>query len=341
MQAVPLDYAKAGVDLLKHREMHKVAAETIARIANEIGVTVGGFEGFAPYIRLDSLDLALHVDGVGTKTLVLKELNAPEVAGWDCVAMNANDLACGGFRVIAISDYIAMGESDVELFRRVINGIASAAKYIKAPIVSGETAILPGLVRGLDVVCFSVGTREVELKGRAEIGDVVVGVESWGVHANGFSLVRKIVEERVGSYRAVVGGVNLAEELVKPTAIYHDLVLETAKLGYITSATHVTGGGWSKVRRALGNATDMALKAPRPPRIFEALLSIGEVPIEEAYKVFNMGIGLILTARPEYVDPLLKFVESKGFKAYILGEVVVGRGLVQIEVGWYGKSLTL
>jgi phosphoribosylformylglycinamidine cyclo-ligase len=102
-----------------------------------------------------------------------------------------------------------------------------------------------------------------------------------------------------------------------------------------------TSGGWSKVRRALGNATDMALKAPRPPRIFEALLSIGEVPIEEAYKVFNMGIGLILTARPEYVDPLLKFVESKGFKAYILGEVVVGRGLVQIEVGWYGKSLTL
>jgi len=336
-----LDYAKAGVDLSKHREMHRVAAEAIARVASELGATVGGLGGFAPYLKLGNLDLALHVDGVGTKTLVLKELNAPEVAGWDCVAMNVNDLACGGFRVVAISDYVAMGEPDVELFRRVVSGIASAARYVRAPIVSGETAILPGLVRGLDVVCFAVGTKEVELGGHAEVGDVVVGVESWGLHANGFSLVRKIVEERVGGYRATVGGVNLAEELVKPTAIYYDLVLEAAKLGYITSATHVTGGGWSKARRVLGDCADMVLEAPRPPKIFEVLLSVGEVPVEEAYRVLNMGVGLILTAGPEYVDPLLRLVEFKGFKAYVLGEVVAGRGLVHIEVGWYGKSVTV
>ncbi len=338
---MPLDYAKAGVDLSKHREMHREAVEAIARVAIELGATVRGLGGFAPHIKLGNLDLALHVDGVGTKTLVLKELDAPEVAGWDCVAMNANDLACGGFRVVAISDYVAMGEPDVELFRRVISGIASAARYIRAPIVSGETAILPGLVRGLDVVCFAVGTREVKLEDRAKAGDVVVGVESGGLHANGFSLVRKIVEERVGGYRATVGSVNLAEELAKPTVIYHDLVLEAAKLGYITSATHVTGGGWSKARRALGDDADMVLKAPRPPKIFEVLLSVGEVPLEEAYRVFNMGIGLILTARPEYVDPLLRLVEFKGFKAYVLGEVVAGRGLVHIEVKWYGRSVTV
>jgi len=338
---VPLDYVKAGVDLSKHREMHRIAAEAIAKVAGELGAVVGGLGSFAPHLKLGGLDLALHADGVGTKTLVLKELGTPEVAGWDCVAMNVNDLACGGFRVVAISDYVAMGEPDVELFRRVISGIASAARYVRAPIVSGETAILPGLVRGLDVVCFTVGTREVELEGRAKAGDVVVGVESWGLHANGFSLVRKIVEERVGSYRATVGGVNLAEELVKPTAIYYDLVLEAAKLGYITSATHVTGGGWSKARRALGGSADMVLEAPRPPKVFEVLLSVGEVPVEEAYRVFNMGIGLILTARPEYVDPLLKLAELKGFKAHILGEVVPGRGLVHIEVGWYGGSIAV
>lgn len=336
---MPLDYAKAGVDLSKHREMHRVAAEAIARVAEELETNIGDLGGFAPYIRLGDLDLALHVDGVGTKTLVLKELGAPEVAGWDCVAMNVNDLACGGFRVVAISDYVAMGEPDVELFRRVVSGIASAARYVRAPIVSGETAILPGLVRGLDVVCFAVGTREVRLGGRAEVGDVVVGVESWGLHANGFSLVRKIVEERVGGYRAVVDGVNLAEELVKPTAIYYDLILEAARLGYITSATHVTGGGWSKAKRVLGGSADMVLEAPKPPRIFEVLLSVGEVPVEEAYRVFNMGVGLILTTKPEYVDPLLKLVESKSFRGYVLGEVVPGRGLVRIEVGWYGGSV--
>jgi phosphoribosylformylglycinamidine cyclo-ligase len=159
---VPLDYAKAGVDLSKHREMHRVAAEAIARVAEELGANVGGLGGFAPYIRLGDLDLALHVDGVGTKTLVLKELGAPEVAGWDCVAMNVNDLACGGFRVVATSDYVAMGEPNVELFRRVVSGMASAARYVRAPIVSGETAIPPGLVRGLDVVCFAVGTRGLD-----------------------------------------------------------------------------------------------------------------------------------------------------------------------------------
>lgn len=331
-----LTYAKSGVDLGKHRRMHQVALRAIENVSRELGVEVLGLPGFAPGIRALGKITIVHVDGVGTKTSVLRRLGAMRVAGWDCVAMNANDVACGGGRVIAIADYVAMDSADEEAFREIMDGLAEAAKAVRAPIVSGETAILPGLMKDVDVVCFVVAVADHLFENRASPGDLVVGVESWGLHANGYSLVRRVVEERIGGYDSMIDGVDLRAELVKPTAMYYDLVLKAIELGYISSATHVTGGGWSKLKRALGDGLDAVLEAPRPGKIFEVIVSRGRVEPGEAYRVFNMGVGLLLTVPQDRVGALLELVSEMGFRSWVLGRVIPGAGAVRVKLSWRG-----
>ncbi|MEM1746924.1 MAG: AIR synthase-related protein [Sulfolobales archaeon] len=337
-----LTYAKAGVDLKKHRGMHQIALNAIETLANKLGVVVHGLSGFAPSIDFVGKRMIVHVDGVGTKTLVLKKLGSMRVAGWDCVAMNANDVACGGGRVVAISDYVAMGTADEDVFKQVMDGLVEAAEAVRAPIVSGETAVLPGLLNGVDVVCFVVAIAVHEFTNRANRGDLVVGLESWGLHANGYSLVRKVVEERIGDYNKVVDGVNLKTELTKPTALYYDFLLKAIELNYVSSATHVTGGGWSKMKRALGNDLDAILRAPKPSKIFEVLLYYGNIDVSEAYRVFNMGVGLLLTTPRDKVGSLLSLANEMGFRSWVLGEIVEGTGSIRIELSWRsGESVEI
>ncbi len=329
-----LTYSKAGVDLAKHRSMHAVALRALEELARRLGAEVSGLGGFAPSIKAFGRRLSLHVDGVGTKTMVLRRLNAMRVAGWDCVAMNANDVACEGSRLVAIADYIAMDRADEESFGQIVEGMVEAAEAVRAPIVSGETAILPGMLSGIDVVCFTLSVSEGEFENRARPGDMVVGVESWGLHANGYSLVRRVVEERIGGYERVVDGVDLAAELAKPTALYYDFLLEVVRLGYVTSATHVTGGGWTKMRRVLGGELDAEVEAPRPGRIFEVIMSYGDVDPGEAYRVFNMGVGLLLTSPPDRAAQLVELAGRAGFRSWILGRVVEGAGSIRVRLGW-------
>lgn len=329
-----LTYADAGVDLARHRRMHAEALRALEALARKLGADVAGLGGFAPSVRAFGRRLVLHVDGVGTKTMVLRRLGAMRVAGWDCVAMNANDVACEGGRLVAIADYVAMDGADEESFRQIIEGMVEAAGAVGAPIVSGETAILPGMLSGIDVVCFALAVLEGDFVNRAGPGDLVVGVESWGLHANGYSLVRRVVEERIGDYRSVVDGVDLAAELTKPTALYYDLLLEAVGLGYVTSATHVTGGGWTKMRRVLGGELDAELEAPRPGGIFEVIMSRGDIDPEEAYRTFNMGVGLILTSPRDRAPLLVELAERAGFRSWILGRVVEGSGSIRVRLGW-------
>ncbi|MCX8185143.1 MAG: AIR synthase-related protein [Sulfolobales archaeon] len=333
-----LTYSKAGVDLGRHRKMHSIALKTAEALSRKLGADISGLGGFTPGIKVFGKKLVLHVDGVGTKTVVLRELGAMKVAGWDCVAMNANDVACGGARLVAIADYIAMGVADEEIFSEVVEGVAEAAEAVSTPIVSGETAILPGLLSGVDVVCFTAAIAEREFSNRAKAGDVAVGVESWGLHANGYSLVRKVVEERIGGYSKVVDGVELGVELAKPTAIYYNLLLKAIELGYVTSATHITGGGWTKMKRVLGSELDAVLEAPKPSKIFEILTSHGDIDLDEAYRVFNMGIGLILTSPPDRMRELLDLTVEMGFKPVVLGRIEDGSGSIKIKLSWRGDS---
>ena len=326
-------YAKAGVDLRKHRSMHEKALEMMSRLAKEVNAEVGGLGGYASWIKLGSSKLVLHVDGVGTKSIVAAKLGNYEVVGWDCVAMNVNDVACEGAVPKALVDYIAMPKADEGVFTDILRGVLSAAEVSKVAVLGGETAILPDLVNHVDVVCTVLAEKSLNFSNRAEVGDVVVGLRSSGIHANGYSLVRKVLESTVG-YGAVVDGVNIAKELLKPVIIYSNFTLEAIREGLINSAAHITGGAFTKLRRILGEDKDVVLKMPEPHPIFKVVMKLGNVPVDEMYKVFNMGIGLVVTVPEGNVKEVLDLASRYGHEAYVIGEVREGSGKVFIRSPW-------
>ncbi|MEM1702395.1 MAG: phosphoribosylformylglycinamidine cyclo-ligase [Desulfurococcaceae archaeon] len=332
-------YRDAGVDLDIHKQMHMIARKIVEKTSSHIGVEIGNIGGYVQFIRSEIGDIGIHVDGVGTKTLVLLKTGKLRIAGWDCVVMNANDIACDGFRALAFSDYIAMEKPDINMYAEVMKGIEDALIHVKAPIISGETAIMPGVVRGLDVVCIALAIRRKPFQNKAQSYDVVIGVNSYGLHANGYSLARKIVEEVIGDYNKEIDGINIGDELSKPTAMYYNLALEAVENGIANSIAHVTGGGWSKLKRVLSESLDMELRPPPPMPIFRLLMEKGDIPLDEAYRVFNMGIGLVLTTHKSRVDELVSMIHRHGFYPYILGHVKPGQGIVRLHIDWAGDRV--
>jgi phosphoribosylformylglycinamidine cyclo-ligase len=326
-------YSRAGVDLNRHRRMHSLALKAIRTLSEELGIKVT-LEGYGSVVRLDDVEVIMHTDGVGTKTLVLEKLNKLDVAGWDCVAMNVNDVACAGSRPIILTDYISMPKTDEEKFLKVLEGVVRASRHAKVLLVGGETAIMPDLINGIDVVCTVLAIREKfeEFKGVGEIGDVLVGVRSNGPHANGYSLIRKVLETSVGRYDVIVDGFDIGEWLSRPTAIYSGLILEAAEKGLIKAAAHITGGAFSKVRRILPPNADAHLELKDYDEGFEVIRKLGNIPLEEMYRVFNMGIGLVLSASSAVVDELLSFIKKEGFEGFVIGRIIPGSGRIIINV---------
>jgi len=215
-------YSKAGVDLDEHRSMHEIALSYAKRLAEELGLRIEGWGGYSAWMKLWGRKLVLHVDGVGTKALVAHSLGKQEVIGWDCVAMNVNDIACAGAKPIALVDYIVMPEAWKKAFTNIMRGLYTAARKARVPIVGGETAIMPDAVNSIDAACSVLGEK-IANAGIAEENDIVVGLESNGLHANGYTLVRRVLEKTIG-YRGEFEGVEVEKELLKPTEIYVDFL---------------------------------------------------------------------------------------------------------------------
>ncbi len=334
-------YSRAGVDLNEHRRMHRLAQKIMEEISEKLGIKVS-FEGYGSSVKIGNMNLVMHTDGVGTKTIVLKELDKLDVAGWDCVAMNVNDVACVGSRPVLLTDYISMPRAETEAFSKIIKGIGEASERAKVLLVGGETAILPDLVNGIDVVCTVLAVKEnfEAFKGVGEINDVLIGVRSNGPHANGYSLIRKILKSSFGRYDVVVDGFDLGKWLTRPTAIYSELILEAAKEGLMGAAAHITGGAFSKLKRIIPRDGRAYLRLKTYDEGFEIIRKLGNVPLEEMYKVFNMGVGLILSTKREHVDDLLSLIEKYDFEGFLVGEIVNGNGEVIIETEG-GKKIEL
>ncbi|MEM4437933.1 MAG: phosphoribosylformylglycinamidine cyclo-ligase [Pyrobaculum sp.] len=300
-------YRDAGVDLERHRSVHRAAEEIL-----------GGSAGaYVRYIELGGSEIALHVDGVGTKTLWLLEGGRLKTAGWDCVFVNVNDVVCDGFRTVAVVDYVAVSPGLEDRVVEVFRGVAEAASRIKAAVLGGETAIMPDVVNGIDVVCTVLAVREARPR-PVRPGDYIVGVASTGPHANGFSLIRKLFKPG-----DEVCGASAAEVFLKPVADYSK-VLEAMREGLAKAAAHITGGGFTKIKRVLNNhGAEINIK--NLPCWAEAILKRG-VPPEEAFRVFNMGVGMALfTDAP--LD-LIKRLEDFGHTGEVIGVVKESGGVV-------------
>lgn len=307
------EYSKAGVDLDKLHSYHKSIAREISRTYRSTLLGAGHYSGV---IQLNGLKIAIHTDGVGTKTILALQTGMIEPVGIDCVAMNVNDLISIGAKPVALVDYLALERPMDEVVSKVISGLVKGAEEAGIEIVGGETAIMPGVINGFDLACTAIGTVDKIKDGRdVRPGDVVLGLKSNGIHANGYSLVRKLIAE---------GKLSLdswKDELLKPTRIYVKPVLEV--LDKIKAAAHITGGSFAKLKRITNYKIE--LKLPEPPEIFKELEKCG-ISHEEMHKVFNMGIGMVLFTSPTYKDEVMKIVQ-KYVDVYEIGKISEGSGI--------------
>jgi len=285
-----ISYRDAGVDLVAAR----------AHTANIAGFVRGGVTGFAGGLVLPSMRegvLLACTDGVGTKLLLAREAGRLDGLGQDLVAMCVNDLICAGARPLGFLDYLAVGKLDPAEARRIVGTIATACASIDCALLGGETAELPGLYQPghFDLAGFAVGVVERDqMLGpeRVQAGDVVFGIPSSGVHANGFSLVRALLAD---------GALDCpAETLLTPTRLYVREVLGLLQAAVpLHAVAHITGGGLPEnLPRALPDGLEAVLDPSTwdLPAALAAIVASGRVSTHDAWETFNMGIGLCLVA---------------------------------------------
>lgn len=337
-------YRRAGVDL-------KAGYAAVSRIKRQAERTrhpgamgsLGGFGGLFDLAALGLKDpvLVSGTDGVGTKILVAKMADKHDTIGIDCVAMCVNDIVVQGAQPLFFLDYIACGKTDPERIEAIVQGIAEGCVQAGCALIGGETAEMPGLYGAdeYDLAGFAVGACEKSelLDGSAiQAGDVLVGLASSGLHSNGFSLVRRILFAQAKLHTSDYIpdlGCTLAEELLRPTRIYVKPVLEALRRFPIKGMAHITGGGFIEniprmLPAGLGAVIDEG--SWEVPPIFSYLEELGQVPRQEMYNVFNMGIGLVLAVEERLAGDVLRLFRELGERAYAIGRVLDGEG-VQIR----------
>ncbi len=314
--------------------------------------------GFAGLLRLDYNEqlfkhnytdpvLVACADGVGTKVHLAIEMGKHDTVGIDLVAMNVNDLIVQGAEPLMFLDYIAVHSVDQEVLHSIVKGISDGCKLSRCALIGGETAEMNDLYKPgeYDLAGFSVGV--VELKRatnplRVEPGDVVLGLESSGVHSNGYSLVRKALKhaklDLMKSYAELETDRTLGEVLLEPTRIYVDSIvrlLRAYKVKKIVSGmAHITGGGMEgNLNRSLHDGVDAVIdeKSWEVPAVFGFLQSRGGIDEDEMRRVFNMGIGYTLIVRPTFADAVMRRLEKTGEKVHRIGKITGGKGRVKIR----------
>ena len=279
-----------------------------------------------------NLGIAISTDGVGTKLLVAQAAGRYDSVGIDCVAMNVNDVLCVGARPIALVDYIAVEDADAELLGPLGQGIARGCEIAGVSCPGGELAQVGEMIRGVrpgrafDLVGTAIGTVALDrvLAGEAvEAGDVLLGLESSGLHSNGFTLARHVLLVRGGlsleSHVDDLGG-TLADELLRPTQIYVKPVLDVLDAGLpVHALAHITGDGmFNLVRTSRPIGFDVE-RWPETRPIFGLVQRLGEVAEEEMFRAFNMGIGFCLVIAPDGADRARRLLAERGLGVHVLG----------------------
>lgn len=308
-------YADAGVDIDREEEA-----------VRDIVATVGGGEA----VSLDGHRLVLCTDGVGSKVLVAHALRKWDTVGIDCVAMNVNDALCLGARPLAFVDYLALERTDAALAHDIAVGLRRGADRAGIPIIGGETATLPDIIRGFDLAGTCVAVIEHELPRPMQPGDVIVGLASSGLHSNGYTLARTVFADNGISYQDRVPGLSapLGEVLLEPTCIYVGEILALLQEIPVKGIAHITGGGLRKMKR-LSPEVQFALTDPfPPPEIFTVMQELGNITSQEMYQTFNMGMGMAVVVAAQHVDQTLDILERHSpVEARVVGEVREGTGV--------------
>ncbi|MBC2835769.1 phosphoribosylformylglycinamidine cyclo-ligase [Paragemmobacter straminiformis] len=335
-----LTYAQAGVDIDAGNalvERIKPAAKRTSRSG-----TMSGLGGFGALFDLKAAGysdpiLVAATDGVGTKLRIAIDTGNVDTIGIDLVAMCVNDLVCQGAEPLLFLDYFATGKLDVDQATRIIEGIALGCERSGCALIGGETAEMPGMYHkgDFDLAGFAVGAMErgADLPAGVRAGDVILGLASDGVHSNGYSFVRKVVELSGLSWDAPnpFGTGTLGEALLAPTRLYVKQALAAIRAGGVHALAHITGGGLTEnPPRVLpeGLACEIDLTAWSLPPVFRWLAKTANIAEAEMLKSFNCGIGMILVVEASRADDLAALLREQGETVCTLGRVVEGEGVI-------------
>ncbi len=334
-----LSYAQAGVDIDAGNALVdaiKPAAKATARPGVMSGL--GGFGALFDLKAAGYTDpiLVAATDGVGTKLRIAIDTGVLDTIGIDLVAMCVNDLVCQGAEPLFFLDYFATGKLDVPAATRIITGIAEGCRLSGCALIGGETAEMPGMYArdDFDLAGFAVGAMErgADLPAGVSAGDVLLGLASDGVHSNGYSLVRKVVEHAGLSWDAPCpfSDGTIGAALLAPTRLYVKPALAAIRAGGVHGLAHITGGGLTEnLPRILpdGMGADIDLTAWQLPPVFRWLAKTGGLAQGEMLKTFNSGIGMVLVVAAEQADSLTTLMRDAGETVYPLGHVTRGAGI--------------
>jgi phosphoribosylformylglycinamidine cyclo-ligase len=359
----PLTYAQAGVDIDAGDRLVGLIGRMLRRTH---GPRVLGEHGaFAGMFRLDYNEklfkrnyrdpvLVACTDGVGTKVKLAIEMGICDTVGIDCVAMNVNDLIVQGAEPLFFLDYLGLHRQIPEQTASIIRGVARGCEIAECALIGGECAEMPDIYAegDFDLAGFAVGVVELPRAidpMRVENGDIVIGLASDGIHSNGYTLVRKIIDRagldldrrypELAAYVDADGAPQtLGRILLTPTRIYARPIVKVLRhyrvKKVISGMAHITGGGLpGNVNRALPDDVDakISLDAWDVPPIFPFLQKHGNIEEDEMFRVFNMGVGYVLIVRPAFADSIVRQLNRRGERAFVLGKIMKGKGNVRLE----------
>ncbi|VEG28139.1 phosphoribosylformylglycinamidine cyclo-ligase [Actinomyces howellii] len=342
-----ITYAEAGVDTAAgDRAVELMKASVAATMTPEV---VGGVGGFAGLVDVSALRgyrrplLATSTDGVGTKVAIAQALDVHDTIGQDLVGMVVDDIVVVGARPLLMTDYIACGRVVPERVADIVRGVATACAAVGTPLLGGETAEHPGLLgpEEYDVAGAATGVVEADRvlgPERVRPGDVVLAMASSGLHSNGYSLVRRVIEHAGWSLERHVPdfGRTLGEELLEPTRLYTAVCLEAveaadgaARAGGTTAPgvhalSHVTGGGLAaNLARVLpaGTVAEVDRSTWVVPPVFETVRTLGSVPWDDLEATLNLGVGMVAVVDPGALEAVVAVAQAAGLPAWVLGEV--------------------
>jgi phosphoribosylformylglycinamidine cyclo-ligase len=307
------------------------------------------FGHYASVLRLTpDLAIAISTDGVGSKTIIASALDRYDTIGFDCVAMNVNDIICVGARPTAMVDFLGVHTLDARRANEILKGLGAAAKEASIAIPGGELAQLPEVIgsdgktpgdsKAFDLVGTAIGTLHPDkliTGAQVKPGDALIGIHSSGVHSNGLTLARNVLLDKGGYALDEELGVlkrTLGEELLQPTEIYVRAVTTLWDRGVDTHGlAHITSDGFANLCRLEAEVGYSIEELPQQPAIFQLIQHIGNVPDEEMYRVFNMGVGFVVVVAAEVADDAMRDITKVGYRATRIGQVTAQTGSVEIK----------
>jgi phosphoribosylformylglycinamidine cyclo-ligase len=324
---VDIDAAEAGLQqIIANIKQTWPASDQIGAVKLDIGY-------FANVIDIGGIGLAICTDGVGSKSIIAQMMKRYDTIGIDCVAMNVNDAICVGARPVSMVDYIAIEKADAEILGAIAKGLAEGAKRARISISGGEISQLKEVIRGFDLIGMAIGIVPLDriITGSDLVpGDVVIGLESSGIHSNGLTLARHVFFGRAKHSIDHVFpelGIPLGEELLRPTFIYVPEILDIIqRVPTVKALINITGDGLLNLHRVAAKVGFEIDDLPPTPPIFRLIQSHGGVSSAEMYQVYNMGVGFCVLVAERDREATLSVLQRHGRRAQVIGRVIADDG---------------